>query len=67
MNVPIGTDHLVHTDDTSHESEQFVVRNNPFVGLRGTGAAWSGFAGSNVSLLYDNVRRFGHGQVTARH
>ncbi len=52
-NVPVETGHLVETDPTPYESERFVVRNNLFVGLRGTGAF--AFAGPNVAVLHNNV------------
>ncbi len=52
-NVPVEAGHLVRTDPTPYESERFVIRNNLFVGLRGTGAF--AFAGPRVALLYNNV------------
>lgn len=52
-NVPVESGHLVSTDPTPYESERFVIRNNLFVALQGTGAF--AFAGPNVALLYNNV------------
>ncbi|MBW2462948.1 MAG: MYXO-CTERM sorting domain-containing protein, partial [Deltaproteobacteria bacterium] len=53
-NVPVETGHLGQTDaGADYESENFVVRGNLLVGIRGTGAF--AFAGPRVALLHNNV------------
>lgn len=52
-NVPVESGHISRTDPTPYDSENFVIRNNLFVGLRGTGAF--AFAGPRVAVLANNV------------